>query len=55
MTLLSQWGKGPQAVTVKIDPSVDMQTPPVEQAKKDGAGCLLCLRRRAIEGERNSR
>jgi hypothetical protein len=34
MTLLSQWGKEPQAVTVKIDPSVDMQTPPVEQVKR---------------------
>ena len=34
MTLLSQWGKEPRAVTVKIDPSVDMQTPPVEQVKK---------------------
>ena len=34
MTLLSQWGKEPQAVTVKIDPSVDMHTPPVEQVKR---------------------
>src|SRR5262245_23264828 len=34
MTLLSQWGKEPQPITVKIDPSVDMQTPPVEQVKK---------------------
>jgi hypothetical protein len=34
MTLLSQWGKEPQAITVKIDPSVDMRTPPVEQVKK---------------------
>jgi hypothetical protein len=34
MTLLSQWGKEPQAVSVKIDPSVDMRTPPVEQVKK---------------------
>jgi hypothetical protein len=34
MTLLSQWGKEPQAITVKIDPSVDMQTPPVELVKK---------------------
>jgi hypothetical protein len=34
MTLLSQWGKPPQAITVKIDPAVDMKTPPVEQVKK---------------------
>jgi hypothetical protein len=34
MTLLSQWGKEPQAVSAKIDPSVDMRTPPVEQVKK---------------------
>nr|WP_199045279.1 DUF1254 domain-containing protein [Dyella sp. ASV24] len=30
MTALSQWGKPPMAVTVEIDPSVDMKTPPVE-------------------------
>jgi hypothetical protein len=34
MTLLSQLGKPPQAITVKIDPAVDMKTPPVEQVKK---------------------
>ena len=34
MTLLSHWGKEPQAITVRIDPSVDMQTPPVEQVKR---------------------
>jgi hypothetical protein len=33
-TLLSQWGKEPQRAQVKIDPSVDMQIPPVEQVKK---------------------
>src|SRR5215470_5286330 len=31
MTLLSEWGKAPQPITPKIDPSVDMKTPPVEQ------------------------
>jgi hypothetical protein len=34
ITLLSQWGNKPQAITVKIDPSVDMKTPPVEQVKR---------------------
>jgi len=34
MTLLSQWGKPPQAITVKIDPSVDMKTPPVKQVEQ---------------------
>jgi hypothetical protein len=34
MTPLSQWGKEPQAIRVKIDPSVDMRTPPVEQIKR---------------------
>jgi hypothetical protein len=34
MTLLSQWGKPPQAVTVKVDPSVDMKTPPVKQVEQ---------------------
>src|SRR5215469_2011052 len=33
ITLLSQWGKPPQAITVKIDPSVDMKTPPVKQVE----------------------
>ena len=33
MTLLSQWGKEPQPITVKIDPSVDMKTPPVKQVR----------------------
>jgi hypothetical protein len=28
-----RWGKGPQAITVDIDPSVDMQSPPVEQVR----------------------
>jgi hypothetical protein len=34
MTLLSQWGKLPQTITARIDPSVDMKTPPVEQVEK---------------------
>src|SRR6478752_5015817 len=31
MTLLSQWGKEPMAPTVKVDPSIDMKTPPKAQ------------------------
>src|SRR5262249_4491901 len=34
IALLSQWGKKPRAIKNKIDPSVDMKTPPVEQVKK---------------------
>jgi hypothetical protein len=33
MSVLSQWGKPPLSVTVNIDPSVDMHTPPAEQVK----------------------
>lgn len=32
VTALSRWGKEPEPVTVKIDPSVDMKTPPKVQA-----------------------
>jgi hypothetical protein len=31
---LSQWGKTPQPVKAVIDPSVDMKTPPLDQANK---------------------
>jgi hypothetical protein len=34
VTLLSQWGKPPQAAAATIDPSVDMKTPPVQQVEK---------------------
>jgi hypothetical protein len=33
ITLLSQWAKEPQTITPKIDTSVDMETPPVQQVK----------------------
>ena len=33
ITLLSQWGKEPQTITAKIDTTVDMETPPVQQVK----------------------
>jgi hypothetical protein len=31
VTLLSEWGKAPKAPELKVDPSVDMKTPPREQ------------------------
>ena len=34
ITLLSQWCKPPQLIAVKIDPSVDMKTPPVKQVEQ---------------------
>jgi hypothetical protein len=33
ITLLSQWGKEPKTISAKIDTSVDMETPPVQQVK----------------------
>jgi len=38
ITPLSQWGKPPQPVQVKIDPSVDMKTPPKIQVDTMPAG-----------------
>jgi hypothetical protein len=38
VTALSDWGKAPRPVEVKIDPSVDMKTPPKAQADTMPAG-----------------
>src|SRR5215470_13373230 len=38
VTLLSEWSKSPRPVEVKIDPSVDMKTPPKVQVDSMSAG-----------------
>ena len=38
ITPLSQWGKAPEAIQVKIDPSIDMKTPPKIQVDTMSAG-----------------
>jgi hypothetical protein len=38
ITPLSQWGKSPQPVTVKVDPTIDMNTPPKVQVDAMPAG-----------------
>jgi hypothetical protein len=41
VTPLSGWGKAPAAVTVKIDPTVDMKTPPMVQVDTMAAGAFF--------------
>lgn len=41
VTPLSQWGKKPVAVVAKIDSSIDMKTPPLEQVNKMDAAAYF--------------
>jgi hypothetical protein len=41
MTPLSRWGKGPEPITVKTDPTVDMKTPPMVQVDTMPAGAYF--------------
>ena len=51
ITLLSEWGKEPKPAEVKIDPSIDMKTPPKVQVDTMPGRPLLQLRCRALEGD----
>ena len=51
ITPLSQLGKAPQPVTVTIDPTVDMKTPPMTQVDSMAAGKYLRVRRGTPEGQ----
>ena len=50
VTPLSEWGKTAKPVEVKIDPSVDMKTPPKVQVDTMPAGKVFRLRGRAAQG-----
>jgi len=41
VTPLSQWGKAPEPVPFKIDPTVDMKTPPKEQVEAMSVGAYF--------------
>ncbi len=41
ITPLSRWGKTPERVTVKIDPTVDMKTPPMKQTDTMPSGAYF--------------
>ena len=54
ITPLSEWGKDPRAPEVKIDPSIDMKTPPKVQVDTMPAGQVLRLCGGPPEGQRTS-
>ena len=49
ITPLSQWGKEPVAPEVKIDPSIDMKTPPKVAGRHHAGGQVLRLCGRAAQ------
>ena len=51
ITLLSDWGKTPRPVEVKIDPSIDMKTPPKVQVDTHAGWQVFRLRGRVAQGE----
>ena len=49
VTPLSQWGKTPEPPGVKIDPNVDMKTPPKDTGRCHAGGQVLRLCGRAAQ------
>ena len=51
VTMLSDWGKTPRPVEVKIDPSVDMKTPPKVQVDTMAAGKYFAYAAELLKAE----
>ena len=51
VTLLSDWGKTPRPVEVKIDPSIDMKTPPKVQVDTMPAGKYFAYAAELLKSE----
>ena len=54
VTLLSEWGKPPKPAEVKIDPSIDMKTPPEDSSRYHARRQVLRLRRRTAQAPSTS-